>query len=26
MPQAKPSGQRQDFNWAYGNYPGGRPQ
>ena len=26
MPQAKPSGQKQDFNWAYGNYPGGRPQ
>lgn len=26
MPQAKPSGQRQDFNWATGNYPGGRPQ
>lgn len=26
MPAAKPSGQRQDFNWAYGNYPGGRPQ
>lgn len=26
MPQATPSGQRQDFNWAYGNYPGGRPQ
>ena len=26
MPSAKPSGQRQDFNWATGNYPGGRPQ
>ena len=26
MPRAKPSGQKQDFNWAYGNYPGGRPQ
>lgn len=26
MPQAKSSGQKQDFNWAYGNYPGGRPQ
>lgn len=26
MPQAKPSGVKQDFNWAYGNYPGGRPQ
>ncbi len=26
MPAAKPAGQRQDFNWAYGNYPGGRPQ
>lgn len=26
MPKATPSGQRQDFNWAYGNYPGGRPQ
>ena len=26
MPKAKPPGQRQDFNWAYGNYPGGRPQ
>jgi hypothetical protein len=26
MPSAKPSGQKQDFNWAYGNYPGGRPQ
>lgn len=26
MPAAKPSGQKQDFNWAYGNYPGGRPQ
>jgi hypothetical protein len=26
MPQAKASGQKQDFNWAYGNYPGGRPQ
>jgi len=26
MPQATPSGQRQDFNWAIGNYPGGRPQ
>lgn len=26
MPKARPSGQRQDFNWAYGNYPGGRPQ
>ena len=26
MPQAKPSGQKQDSNWAYGNYPGGRPQ
>jgi hypothetical protein len=26
MPAAKPAGQKQDFNWAYGNYPGGRPQ
>ena len=26
MPQAKPSGQKQDFNWAYGSYPGGRPE
>ena len=26
MPKAKPAGQKQDFNWAYGNYPGGRPQ
>ena len=26
MPRAKASGQKQDFNWAYGNYPGGRPQ
>jgi hypothetical protein len=26
MPRAKPSGQKQDFNWATGNYPGGRPQ
>lgn len=26
MPKATPSGQKQDFNWAYGNYPGGRPQ
>ncbi len=26
MPRAKPSGQKQDFQWAYGNYPGGRPQ
>jgi len=26
MPQAKSPGQKQDFNWAYGNYPGGRPQ
>lgn len=26
MPKAKPPGQKQDFNWAYGNYPGGRPQ
>lgn len=27
MPKAgSKSGTRQDFNWAYGNYPGGRPQ
>lgn len=26
MPKATPSGVKQDFNWAYGNYPGGRPQ
>ena len=26
MPAAKAPGQKQDFNWAYGNYPGGRPQ
>lgn len=27
MPQAgSRAGTRQDFNWAYGNYPGGRPQ
>lgn len=26
MPQAKASGQKQDFNWAIGNAPGGRPQ
>lgn len=26
MPRSTASGQRQDFNWAYGNYPGGRPQ
>jgi len=26
MPQAKTSGQKQDFNWSFGNAPGGRPQ
>jgi hypothetical protein len=26
MPKAQRPGTRQDFNWAYGNYPGGRPQ
>ena len=27
MPKAgSRPGTRQDFNWAYGNYPGGRPQ
>jgi hypothetical protein len=26
MPTSKSPGQRQDFNWAIGNYPGGRPQ
>jgi hypothetical protein len=26
MPNAKKSGQKPDWNWATGNYPGGRPQ
>lgn len=26
MPKSHSAGQRQDFNWAYGSYPGGRPE